>query len=83
MFAGALEFQERDMLTIRAFNDVATIYLADYVSSALCLRRDTERQVTATQEAVAHSRALMVEVDALIAEAREKGLAAACVPIGA
>jgi hypothetical protein len=61
------------MVTIRAFNDAATIYLDDYVSNALCLRRETERQVTATQEAVAHSRALMVEVDDLIAKLTPKG----------
>jgi hypothetical protein len=62
------EFQERDMLAIHEFNAVAITYMADYASRALCLRRNTGRRVTASQEAVAHSQELMVKIDALIAE---------------
>jgi hypothetical protein len=56
------------MVKIRAFNDAAAMYLADYAFRALFSRSDTGRRLTATQEAIARSRALMVEVDALIAK---------------
>jgi hypothetical protein len=59
-------FQERDMLAIQEFNAAAITYLAYYASRALCLRRNTGRRVTASQEAVAHSRELMVKIDALV-----------------
>jgi hypothetical protein len=67
------EFEERVMVTIHEFNAAATVYLADYASRALFSRRDTGRRVSATEEAVAHLRALMVEVDALIAKLIPKG----------
>jgi hypothetical protein len=67
------EFEERVMVTIHEFNAAATVYLADYASRALFSRRDTGRRMSATEEAVAHSRALMVQVDALIAKLIPKG----------
>ncbi len=60
------------MFTIRQFNADAMRCLADYASRALCLRRNAGRRVTASQEAVGHSRALMVKVDALTAEVARK-----------
>jgi hypothetical protein len=70
------------MVTIHEFNAAATVYLADYASRALFSRRDTARRVAATEEVVAHSRAIMVEVDTLITP-HPKGLAMARVLIGA
>jgi hypothetical protein len=62
------------MRPIHEFNAAANRYLADYASQVRCLRRNIESRVTAVQEAVAHSRALMVKADALIAEVtREAG----------
>jgi hypothetical protein len=65
--------EERVMVTINEFNAAATVHLADYASRALFSRRDTGRRVAATEEVVAHSRALMVEVDAFIAKLIPKG----------
>jgi hypothetical protein len=56
------------MLKIRAYNVAAAISLADYAERALRLRRGTTDRMIATQEAVAHSRALMADIDALVAE---------------
>jgi hypothetical protein len=67
------EFEEPVMVRIQEFNAAATVYLADYASRALFSRRDTGRRVAATEEVVAHSRALMVEVDVLIAKFIPKG----------
>jgi hypothetical protein len=69
------EFDERVMLLIHEFNAAASASLADYSSRALSLRINTGRRLTATQEAMARSRALMVELDALIAEITRKGCA--------
>jgi hypothetical protein len=63
------------MRAIHEFNAAANRCLADYASQVRCLRRNIESRVTAVQEAVAHSQALMVKADALIAEVtRECGL---------
>jgi hypothetical protein len=62
------EFEERVMLKIRAYNTAAAIGLADYAARAHCLRRGTADRMTATQEAVAHSRALITNIDTLLAE---------------
>jgi hypothetical protein len=67
------EFEERVMVTIHEFNAAASVHLADYASRALFSCRDTGRRLAATEEVVAHSRALMVEVDALIAKLIPKG----------
>jgi hypothetical protein len=56
------------MLKIRAYNAAAAIDLADYAGRALGLRRGTADRMRATQEAVAHSRGLIVKIDALVAE---------------
>lgn len=56
------------MLTIRAYNAAAAISLTDYAARSVCLRRGTIGRITATQEAVAHSRALMGNIDTLLAE---------------
>jgi hypothetical protein len=56
------------MLEIRAYNAAAAIGLADYTERALCLRRGTADRMTATQEAIAHSRALMANIDTLVEE---------------
>jgi hypothetical protein len=61
------------MILIREFNTVANRSLVDYASRAICSSHDTGRRVAAGQEAVAHSQALLVKVDALIAEATRKG----------
>jgi acyl-coenzyme A thioesterase PaaI-like protein len=67
------EFEGRVMLKIRACNVAAAISLADYAARALCLRRGAPDRMTATREAVAHSRALMANVDTLVAELTRKG----------
>jgi hypothetical protein len=56
------------MIKICAYNAAAAISLADYAERALCLRRGTADQMTATQEAIAHSRVLMANIDTLVAE---------------
>jgi hypothetical protein len=56
------------MLKIRAYNATAAIGLADYTERAIGLRRGTAARITATREAVAHSRALMANIDTLVAE---------------
>jgi hypothetical protein len=56
------------MLKIRAYNAAAAIGLADYAERALRLRRGTTDRITATREAVAHSRVLVTNIDILIAE---------------
>jgi hypothetical protein len=56
------------MLKIRAYNVAAAISLADYAERALRLRRGTTDRMIATQEAVARSRALMADIDRLVAE---------------
>jgi hypothetical protein len=61
------------MLLISEFNTVANRSLVDFASRAICSSRDTGRRVAAAQEADACSQALIVEVDALIAEATRMG----------
>jgi hypothetical protein len=61
------------MVRIHAFNADAIACLVDYASRAICSSHDTGRRVAAAQEAVACSRALIVKVDALIAEATRVG----------
>jgi hypothetical protein len=61
------------MIRIRAFNADALTRLADYASRALYSRYDTGRRVTASQEAVVHSRALIADADALFTELTRKG----------
>jgi hypothetical protein len=61
------------MLKIRAYNVAAAISLVDYAERALRLRRGTTDRMIATQEAVAHSRALMADIDALVAELTRMG----------
>ena len=55
------------MLTIREFNADAFTRAAQYISRALILRRGTEWRVAATGDAVAQSRVLISDVDALLA----------------
>jgi hypothetical protein len=56
------------MLEIRAYNAAAAISLADYAERAVCLRRGTRDRVAATREAISHSVALLVNIDALVTE---------------
>jgi hypothetical protein len=56
------------MHKIRAYNADAAISLTDYAGRAFSLRRGTTDRMTATQEAIAHSRALMANIDTLLAE---------------
>jgi hypothetical protein len=61
------------MLEVRAYNAAAAVGLADYAERALCLRRGAADRMTATQEAIAHSRALITNIDTLVAELTRKG----------
>jgi hypothetical protein len=63
-----LGFEERVKLKIRAYNASAAIGLTDYTERAISLRRGAAARITATQEALAHSRALMASIDTLVAE---------------
>jgi hypothetical protein len=62
------EFEERFMQKTRAYNAAAAISMTDYAGRALGLRRGTAERMTATQVAVAHSQALMANIDTLVAE---------------
>jgi hypothetical protein len=61
------------MLEVRAYNAAAAVGLADYAERALCLRRGAADRMTATREAIAHSRALITNIDTLVAELTRKG----------
>jgi hypothetical protein len=62
------EFAGFVMIKIRAYNAAAAISLADYAERSLCLRRGTTDRIIATQEALAHSRALIADIDTLVAK---------------
>lgn len=55
------------MLTIRESNADALARATQYISRAFVLRHGTEWRVAATRDAVAQSRVLIVNTDALLA----------------
>ena len=55
------------MLTILEFNAEAFTLATQYVSRSVCLRRGTEWRRTATDDAIAQSRVLIANADALLA----------------
>lgn len=59
--------REHVMLTIHEFNADAFARAAEYISRAFCLRRGTESRVAQTEGAVAQSRVLIANTDALLA----------------
>jgi hypothetical protein len=62
------EFKKRVMLPIHEFNADANRCLAHYNRDRFVLRRYSESHVTATLEAIAHSQALILKIDAFIAK---------------
>jgi hypothetical protein len=60
------EFAGCVMLKIRAYNVAAAISVADYAERALRLRRGSTDRMIATQEAIAHSRAFIADINALV-----------------
>jgi hypothetical protein len=54
------------MHRIRAYNAAAATNLADYAARAQCLRRGTRERLTATQNAIDLSRALIANTEALV-----------------
>jgi hypothetical protein len=54
-------------LTIHEFNTDAFARAAQYISRAFCLRRGTQSRVAQTESAVAQSRVVIANADALLA----------------